>query len=73
MRFADVGRTALRALLRQKLRSVLTMLGITIGVGAIIVSIAIGEGASGQIQEQIAGLGENMIWVEAGSRNNHES
>jgi len=62
-------RIALRALARNKMRSALTMLGICIGVGAYICSVAIGQGASGQIEEQIHNLGDNMIWIEAGGRN----
>src|ERR1700730_8485432 len=69
MRLLEVVRIALRALVRHPLRSVLTMLGISIGVGAFICSVAVGEGASNQIQEQIRSLGENMIWIEAGGRN----
>jgi putative ABC transport system permease protein len=69
MQVSDVARIAFRALLRHKLRSGLTMLGIAIGVGATITSVAIGQGAAIQVQEQIASMGENMIWVEAGSRN----
>jgi putative ABC transport system permease protein len=69
MRGAEVVGIALRALARYKMRSVLAMLGISIGVGAFICSVAVGEGASSQIQEQIRSLGENMIWIEAGSRN----
>jgi putative ABC transport system permease protein len=62
-------RIALRALTRNKMRSALTMLGISIGVGAYICSVAIGQGASSQIEEQIHNLGDNMIWIEAGGRN----
>lgn len=62
-------RVALRALGRNKLRSALTMLGIMIGVGAVVCTVAIGEGASIQIQEQIRSIGDNMIWIEAGGRN----
>ena len=69
MRVAEVARIALRALARHKMRSALTILGISIGVGAFICSVAVGEGAARQIQEQIRSLGENMIWVEAGGRN----
>jgi len=69
MRTTEVGRIALRTLLRNKLRSGLTMLGISIGVGALICSVAVGEGAWSRIQEQIENLGQNMIWIEAGSRN----
>jgi putative ABC transport system permease protein len=62
-------RIALRALRRHMLRSVLSMLGISIGVGAFICSVAVGQGASQQIEEQIRSLGENFIWIEAGNRN----
>jgi len=64
-------RIALRALRRNTLRSVLSMLGISIGVGAFICSVAVGQGASRQIEEQIQSLGENFIWIEAGNRNVH--
>jgi putative ABC transport system permease protein len=69
MRIAEVVRIALRGLVRHKLRSALAVLGISIGTGAFICSVAVGEGATRQIQEQIASLGDNMIWIEAGSRN----
>ena len=69
MRVAEVVRIALRALARHKLRSALTVLGVSIGVGAFICSVAVGEGAARQIEEQIRSLGENMIWIEAGGRN----
>ena len=62
-------RIALRALARNTLRSVLSMLGISIGVAAFICSVAVGQGASHQIEEQIRSLGENFIWIEAGNRN----
>lgn len=61
-------RVATLALARNKMRSVLTMLGIIIGVAAVICSVGVGTGASHQIQQQIANLGDNMIWVEAGGR-----
>jgi len=60
---------ALRALARNLLRSGLSMLGISIGVGAFICSVAVGQGAARQIEEQIRSLGENFIWIEAGNRN----
>src|SRR5690349_9195438 len=60
---------ALRALARNKLRSMLTMLGIIIGVGAVIAMVGIGQGASASIQNQIAQLGNNMLYVSAGSSN----
>lgn len=62
-------KVALRALSRNKLRSSLTMLGIIIGVGAVIANLAIGQGASAQIQSQIANLGNNMLFVMSGSMN----
>ena len=68
MDFMSILRLAMRALARNKMRSILTMLGIIIGVGAVIASVAVGEGASEQIQQQISNLGDNMIWVEAGGR-----
>ena len=64
-----VMRIALRALARNTLCSILTTLGISIGVGAFICSVAVGQGAARQIEEQIRSLGENMIWIEAGNRN----
>jgi putative ABC transport system permease protein len=60
-------RVALRALARNKMRSMLTMLGIIIGVGAVIAMVGIGQGASASIQSQIAQLGNNMLNVQAGS------
>ncbi len=69
MDWMEVFRVAMRALARNKMRSALTMLGIIIGVGAVIASVAVGEGAANQIQQQIANLGENMVWIEAGGRN----
>src|SRR5262245_61851954 len=69
MPLALVIRIALRALACNTLRSVLSMLGISIGVGAFICSVAVGQGAARQIEEQIRSLGENFIWIEAGNRN----
>jgi putative ABC transport system permease protein len=68
MGLMSILRVAILALARNKMRSVLTMLGIIIGVAAVICSVAVGTGASNQIQQQIANLGDNMIWVEAGGR-----
>lgn len=62
-------KVALRALSRNKLRSSLTMLGIIIGVGAVIAMVGIGQGASSSIQSQIANLGDNMLFVMSGSQN----
>ena len=59
-------RSALRALAANKLRSILTMLGIIIGVGAVITMIAIGQGATERVQEQMKGLGSNIMLVLPG-------
>ncbi|HET6200133.1 MAG: ABC transporter permease [Candidatus Acidiferrales bacterium] len=68
-RLTDLMRITVRVLARNKMRSALTMLGITIGIGAVICTVAIGEGGSQQIRDQISALGDNMVWVEAGGRN----
>jgi putative ABC transport system permease protein len=60
-------RIALRALMVNKLRSALTMLGIIIGVGAVIAMIAVGSGAKKRIAEQIASMGSNLLIVMSGS------
>jgi putative ABC transport system permease protein len=60
-------RIALHALARNKLRSFLTMLGIIIGVGAVIAMVAIGEGAKATIRSQIASLGTNVLIVLPGT------
>src|ERR1700730_335478 len=62
-------KVALRALARNKMRSILTMLGIIIGVGAVIAMVGIGQGASASIQAQIANLGNNLLIVQPGSAN----
>jgi putative ABC transport system permease protein len=60
-------RVALRALRRHKLRSALTMLGIVIGVGAVIAMVSIGEGADAAVQAQIQALGRNLMMVIPGA------
>ena len=60
-------RIALRALRRNKLRTGLTMLGIIIGVGAVVAMVGIGAGAKAQVEAQIASLGENVILIFSGS------
>jgi len=60
-------RIALRALMVNKMRSVLTMLGIIIGVGAVIAMVAVGSGAKRRIAEQIASMGSNLLIVLSGS------
>jgi macrolide transport system ATP-binding/permease protein len=60
-------RTALRALRRNKMRSALTMLGIIIGVAAVITMVSIGQGADAAVQQQILSLGTNMLMVIPGA------
>ena len=62
-------RIALRALARNKLRAFLTMLGIIIGVAAVIAMVAIGEGAKATIRAQIASLGTNVLIIMPGTSN----
>jgi putative ABC transport system permease protein len=59
---------ALRALRRNRLRAVLTMLGIMIGIAAVICTVALGEGSAAQIHQDLLNLGDNFVWVENGSR-----
>jgi putative ABC transport system permease protein len=61
---------AFRALRVNKMRSALTMLGIIIGVGAVIAMVAVGSGATARIQEQIQSIGSNLIMVIPGSITN---
>jgi putative ABC transport system permease protein len=67
MRILSSLKVALRALRVNKMRSFLTMLGIIIGVGAVIVMVAIGAGASDMISKQIASMGSNMMMVLPGA------
>ncbi len=67
--FKGILRLALQALVRNKARSLLTMLGIVIGVAAVIVTVAIGSGARQSVQNSINALGSNMIVVQPGSLN----
>src|SRR6185369_4798564 len=59
--------TALRALRRNKLRSALTMLGIIIGVAAVVTMVSIGRGADAAVQQQIRSLGNNLLMVVPGA------
>jgi len=64
--WSEVLREALRALERNKVRTLLTMLGVIIGVAAVIATLAIGQGAKQSVQEQIRSLGSNVIMVYSG-------
>ncbi|HPC81844.1 MAG TPA: ABC transporter permease [Thermoanaerobaculaceae bacterium] len=67
MRAIVLVKVALQSILKNTLRSLLTMLGIIIGVGAVIVMVAVGLGAQQRIQQQIENLGTNMIVLTAGA------
>src|SRR5438552_5400544 len=60
--------SALKALRRNRLRTFLTMLGIMIGIAAVICTVALGEGSAAQIHADLLNLGDNFVWVENGSR-----
>jgi putative ABC transport system permease protein len=64
---AKLVKVAAQSILRNKMRSLLTMLGIIIGVGAVIVLVAVGQGAQAQIRSQIENLGTNLVVVTPGS------
>jgi putative ABC transport system permease protein len=66
MRFSALFRIALRSLSRNKLRTLLTMLGIIIGVGAVIAMLSVGQGAKDMVQTSIASMGTNVITIFPG-------
>src|SRR5471032_263696 len=68
MRFFITLKMALRALRRNTMRSILTGLGIIIGVAAVIAMVSIGNGAKAQVQAAIASLGDNLVLVGPGNQ-----
>ncbi|MFI7540467.1 ABC transporter permease [Actinoplanes sp. NPDC049599] len=66
MRLAEAWRVALDALRANRLRSILTMLGVVIGVAAVVALVAIGTGTKQQIEQQVEGLGSNLLLVVPG-------
>jgi len=62
-------REAVRALLRHKLRSALTTLGIMIGIAAVVLVVAVGQAGSARAEAELQKLGDNLVWIEAGARN----
>ena len=66
---SSVLRQSMRALWRSKLRSFLTLLGIVTGVASFICVVGVGNAGSARVVDQLQKLGDNMIWIEAGSRN----
>lgn len=69
MNFLSIIRIAFRALARNKARAALTMLGIIIGVSAVIAMVGIGQGAQATVQAQIESMGTNLLFVSAGAQN----
>jgi putative ABC transport system permease protein len=67
MRSGEALRVALDALRANRLRSLLTMIGVIIGVGAVVVLVAIGTGAKDEVESQVEGLGSNIIFVVPGT------
>ena len=67
MNLYSAGKVAFRSLRANKMRSILTMLGMIIGVAAVIIMVAIGEGANQRISAQIASVGSNLLLVLPGS------
>lgn len=68
MNYSALLRSAVVALLRNKMRSVLTVLGITIGIAAVICVVAIGKAGQARVEQQLNNLGDNFVWIEAGGR-----
>jgi putative ABC transport system permease protein len=66
--FFEALRMAVHGVLANRLRSLLTLLGITIGVASVIILVAVGHGSAVAIEKQIEGLGTNMLTVQAGGR-----
>ncbi len=67
MKIRKILKAAIKSILKSRMRSLLTALGIIIGVAAVVVMVAIGDGAQQQVEEQIAALGTNMIIIFPGS------
>ena len=67
MKFLAPFKLAARALRRNKMRSLLTMLGVIIGVGSVIASVSITTGATKQVEDKVASLGQNVVTVFSGS------
>ncbi|HYX21070.1 MAG TPA: ABC transporter permease [Thermoanaerobaculia bacterium] len=68
MNYSALLRSAIVALTRNKTRSLLTILGITIGIAAVICVVAIGKAGQARVEKQLNNLGDNFVWIEAGGR-----
>lgn len=71
MKVKNIFKSAVKSILKSRMRSLLTALGIIIGVAAVVVMVAIGEGAQVQVENQINSLGSNLIVIFPGSSNTH--
>jgi putative ABC transport system permease protein len=69
MELRSTVRDALGSLRQNRLRSALTMLGVMIGIAAVICTVAVGQGGQTEVQQQLRNIGDNLIWIEAGARN----
>src|SRR5262245_41206937 len=67
MGIRDAVQLAIEALIANKMRACLTMLGIVIGVGAVIALMAVGQGSQKSVTDRIAGLGSNLLFVRPGA------
>jgi putative ABC transport system permease protein len=68
MNYESIIRSAFVSLVRNKMRSALTVLGITIGIGAVICVVAIGKAGQIRVEQQLNNLGDNLVWIEEGGR-----
>ncbi|HYL23435.1 MAG TPA: ABC transporter permease [Burkholderiales bacterium] len=68
MNYEAVVRSAFLSMIRNKMRSALTVLGITIGIGAVICVVAIGNAGQARVEQQLSNLGDNLVWIEEGGR-----
>jgi putative ABC transport system permease protein len=68
MLWETIFKEVFKALVRNRVRSLLTMLGIIMGVGSFICVVGVGRAGSSRVEEQLSQVGDNLIWVEAGSR-----
>jgi putative ABC transport system permease protein len=68
MRFIDIQKMALFALGKNRIQTALTMLGIVIGVSAVIAMVSLGQGAQKLVEEQVAGMGQNVLQINGGGQ-----
>src|SRR5436853_7313706 len=68
MNYSALFQSAIVALLRKKMRIILSVLGITIGIAAVICVVAIGKAGQARVEQQLNNLSDNFVWVEAGGR-----